>query len=630
MDVTQTDNNNAGNAKVRFRPPTRGRDVAGYLTQLLFGTIGIAIICWCGWCSGKLTTDSASSIIAICGMLLAVNYGFKSIRYFRRQHPDPLPPGVKMAGILFWGGLILGLFNLMQGAHQLLVVLSLIVVLYVFFIHIAILQVFTRPGMVALVILNAAIGLAGWGLAGLIAFALLWRYTALGVPCIGPYFILESIMNAVGPNGAVILASVLILAAYLFRLEFCHRLSGEPRSDIFKVIPTWIGLTVFCGSLIYCGVTYRQVNRDMDQLLPKMEEQLQRKLTDKVTIPQSEQNELLQQIDTQTRRWNLAFDEVHNTVPGGDVYRYCRIERFALKDNEDAQALTTARKKLQELLTPLYPEWDRLTAEVLKSGRGSAVYAPRAAFSTRLVLALIDGNAKEAQSAWKTLTALCQYALDNAFFPEVCFKNSLKVWVEATNLYLESPLATDADLALAEEVLFDRVEAALRKPSLSAIAQEVHKNFFLLEEIRSNAAVPPRPAFNELRSTIPLLNMWSQAEKVALLRYFENVRAWQEMPKGVLPAAVIVRRRLELYQIEWQNLTMWQSKLRSLRILVAARRYSRAKGAAPDTLPQLVPEYLKAIPTDPLAPEAPYTFVADEHGTRVISGYNRDQVDFKK
>ena len=593
------------------------------LTHLLFGGCAVTWAAWHAWCLGWLTLNQTACVSVVSWMVLGVAYGWKAVRHYRTLHPEALPTRFKSVAWFVWFCFGFWVIKQLGQASEIPQAASLLAILYFFYAYLSLLMVRTHPKLISWVAVDTLLGFLGWGT----LLRLLVRFRVRYLTAVQPVQLtrpdeLDWMLSHLTPTAVVLLAVALILAAWLLRLELYHRRSGVPRREFFKPLPGLVALAAFVVALAFGAIVRMKIGDDLSAEIRAAEAIFQMDL--KAPLPTGEalpddfvkaDNEYLQSLQLAGERVTVAVKEGQPkrhyqwAHAAGVRWRLPKQDAPArLKELQEAFAAPMRQVEAVAALLPPSPPCNGKTSRRIYNLVDFAYW--------RQCLALYSGDHAEAVAQFRLATRLAlDLRLEAAADRPGARALNLTHWLDAAEVLLDDPATTPEEVASLEEDCA-RWEQRMKANDLPSIIFEIKDNFHYLERVRTDADLRPAPTPRQLRWVLPEFGALLQAEQLQLLRHFMRVQRWDDLGPATSAVSILTQVTIAASRLGAERRQVALSRLAAMRILLAARRFQFEQKHLPQSLDELVPRFLKALPEDPLAKHAPFLM---ERKTRPIA-----------
>ena len=589
---------------------------ASVLTQMLFGISALSIFCFSGWCLGWMSMNAAANAVVISGLAVAALYGMTLERYYRGLHMPRLDGAAKTISGASW--VLLGILGLLFMRYCGFVVntLTLLGLLYLFFAFLGYLISRGRPKELKLLVGSTLTGLAGWLLISSALICCVLRY-AEGIfgsdfaeTQMPEWFVtmLTFLDHQIGVVAMLVGGFLLVLVDWSLRLKIFSLRSGESLRTFFNwqaklAILVFLLLPFFqWWALGVLDNRFDQTAREYEYWGPCL-----------TGISQEEFSEIRRQFI----QWQVRFGRELGEATSADYdpatrspFQWRRETAGRWIPNVETAEETAV---LQEYHAKLQPVMRQLPEQLAKLRDGMVS-------SDGLFLILkwhveANGQLHDCVAACECLSWATQLICSQLKAPtsnEVAKAlGYLGDFCEMGELMLEKfgnePLVlheVEGQLLVVQEAMQSLGQHLLRKTI---------EDFFT-KHTQSSLTGTTRwgTPFSRLAWVFPVPKMLVVAEIAELAKAVAGSQSILDLqsPNRMYDSPAVRATMLPLIgpKNSLRSLALLaQSRIQAMHLLIALMHYRlEHERKMPAVLAELVPEYLPALPVDPLAEESPY------------------------
>lgn len=602
------------------RGPVPASRAASVLTQMLFGMVALAAVCFDGWCLGWLSMNAAANAVVTAGLLVAAFYGMSLERYYRGLQMPRLSSGARRTCVVAWVGL--GILTAMTIKHCGFIVstMSLLAMLYLFFAFLGCLISRGRPQELRLLAISTLLGLSGWFVIYNCLICSILRYFegafgATYAETLMPQWfvqVLAFLDRRFGVTALLIEGALLILADWWLRLKVFSLRSGESVRSFFN----WqVALAVLCVLLVpVChGVTIGVLDKRADQALENY----------RTRFETSADNSIDDVACKEFISWQEQFGRQLVEATSSDLvvatrspfpWRKETAGRWmpAVESADERALLESYLAQMNEVLQQLPERLGNLPVGAISSNGLLMILAWRQEAAVQLRDAAMAGECLK----WTSQTVCAQLGASSTQAVAWALGNVARV-VQLSERLLECFGDSEEVLDLVQSQLRELL-AALQAPGAlvfrQAMSQYLDWQEFSINSSEGRWGTPfgklawifPPPRMLVLAETAALATAFAKADSFLTLEYPER------MYDGPLVRTLLQPLIGSHYSLRSLDL-LAQSQIQALLLLTAVARYRmRHSGELPPTLAALAPDCLEALPTDPMAAGQPYRLTQEE------------------
>jgi formylglycine-generating enzyme required for sulfatase activity len=582
----------------------------GALSLLLFGGSGTAMGLWNIWALGYISMGNALNLMLLIGLLLTGFYGVCAVRFYRGLNPPDMPYMQKWFCVLAWFLLLVILFRRLGDIGVINGLGAMCLLVYTFFGFLGLVMCGKDRLRMLIVTLNTLCGLAGWAIFAIQLLRLLELFILdtvdqeSGILTAQFQTWLYNLNSVFGLQGTIVFAVCLIIFAYLVRCACYYIMSPVPLREFFGKL-TILSIVFFYlvyGSsflcLKHCQSEFEIARIGYESYINNIRAQFADEM-----MNSDEAMRLINFEDTIRDDGEEWYNNVAEKLKLDETQHFNWDESAHLRWIPAPVSAEWGMKHLDEYFNILNSHYGNIEKTFGNVPVGCA-RVPRWLRHTtawRMQYFMQKGNWHHVRKCMSALSR-CIACDSEAALDDTLFGHSEDVWFAMGEILLEDPQCHVAILDDIRRACNNYAENT-RKYEILRLGQVGRALCATAESVMDGGLLD----LHRMKFLVPHLAMTAYASSISAMKYTCNLRNMRDLTPYVASNSPMANMTAEIYHREFVRHWQMTSRMNAMKLQVCIELYRRKYGKFPETLTQLIPEFIKSLPLDPVAPEKPYT-----------------------
>ncbi len=581
----------------------------GALSLLLFGGIATAMSLWNIWALGFISMGNAINLMMIIGLALTGFYGFCAVRFYRGLNPPEMTYVQKCLCVLAWFLLVVILFRRLGTSSVVYGVVAMCLLVYLFFAFLGLVMCGKNRLHMLVVGVNTLCGLFGWAIVGCVlvhtAELFILNKFAQDSSIITPqiHAILYNLNSLFGMKGTLALGVALLITAYIVRCISYYAMSPVRVRDLFgKIARVSI---LLCGvayvssfwCLAYCQGKFEQSRINYDEYMADSQMKFNREM---MSIDEGLQ---LAKFEDAVRNEGIQwYNNIATKLVQDRNQKFNWYESATLRWIPAPAADEDAMKQLQEYFAFLDLHYSKIDNAFENIPEGFSMIPKWLGRSTawRMQYFMQTGNWEQVRK-YMAMISRCIACNSKMSLDDILFGHAEDVWFAIAGIVLENPQCP-------KEILED-----MRNACDAYVGNSVKYSGLRLWQVgRSLTATLENVVgdgifdIHSMQLSVPHLAMIIYTDATSAMNYACSLRTPQDLKPYIANNAPMANITAAIYYKEIARHWQMVSRMNAMKLQICIELYHRKYEKYPETLTQLVPEFIDALPSDPVTPDKPY------------------------